>query len=127
RRVASNRLTQAVIRGDYNLTSSLALTSLTSYVDYRQRQRPEGDGLPQARIDVIQNDGYIRSISHGLRLRDNSNPLLRWTVGGNYSHDFSNERDSTNQTDASSYYTNFFAGLPFGGNSFTNGQIMKNY
>jgi len=62
-----------------------------------------------------------------LRLADNSNPLLGWTVGGNYSHDFSNERDSTNQTDASSYYTKVFAGLPFGGNSFTNGQIMKNY
>jgi iron complex outermembrane receptor protein len=76
---------------------------------------------------VIQNDGYIRSISQELRLADNSNPLLGWTVGGNYSHDFSNERDSTNQTDASSYYTKVFAGLPFGGNSFTNGQIMKNY
>ena len=127
RPVANNRLAQAVIRADYDVTNSIALTSLTSYVDYRQRQRPEGDGLAQARIDVIQNDGYIRSISQELRLADNSNPLLGWTVGGNYSHDFSNERDSTNQTDASSYYTKVFAGLPFGGNSFTNGQIMKNY
>ncbi len=116
---ANNRLAQAVIRGDYDVTSSIVLTSLTSYIDYRQRQRPEGDGLAQARIDVVQNDGYIRSISQELR--------LGWTVGGNYSHDFSNERDSTHQTDASSYYTNVFAGLPFGGNSFTNGQIMKNY
>jgi len=124
---ANNRLAQAVIRGDYDVTSSIVLTSLSSYVDYRQRQRPEGDGLAQARIDVVQNDGYIRSISQELRLADNNNPLLRWTVGGNYSHDFSNERDSTHQTDASSYYTNVFAGLPFGGNSFTNGQIMKNY
>ena len=124
---ANNRLAQAVVRADYDLTSAIALTSLTSYIDYRQRQRPEGDGLAQARIDVIQNDGYIRSISEELRLADNSDPLLGWTVGGNYSHDFSNERDSTNQTDASSYYTKVFAGLPFGGNSFTNGQVMKNY
>jgi iron complex outermembrane recepter protein len=124
---ANNRFTQAAIRGDYNVTSSMVLTSQTSYIDYRQRQRPEGDGLAQARIDVLQNDGYIRSISQELRLADNSHPLLRWTVGGNYSHDFSNERDSTNQTDSSSYYTNIFAGLPFGGNSFWNSQVMKNY
>jgi iron complex outermembrane receptor protein len=85
---ANNRLVQGVIRADYNLTSSMVLTSMSSYVDYRQRQRPEGDGLVQSRIDVSQNDGYIRSINQELRLADNSNPLLRWTVGGNYSHDF---------------------------------------
>jgi outer membrane receptor protein involved in Fe transport len=124
---ANNRLTQAAVRADYDVTSSIVLTSLTSYVDYRQRQRPEGDGLAQARIDVIQNDGYIRSINQELRLADSSNPLLRWTIGGNYSHDFSNERDSTNQTDSSSYYTETFAGLPFGGNSFWTSQVMKNY
>jgi iron complex outermembrane recepter protein len=124
---ANNRLAQAVIRADYDVTSSIVLTSLSSYVDYRQRQRPEGDGLAQARIDVSQNDGYIRSISQELRLADNSNPLLRWTVGGNYSHDFSDERDSTNQTDSSAYYTDTFAGLPFGGNSFYSNQVMRNY
>src|SRR5882724_8464182 len=124
---ANNRFAQAVVRGDYNVTSSIVLTSLTSYVDYRQRQRPEGDGLPLSRVDVIQNDGYIRSISQELRLADNSNPLLRWTVGGNYSHDFSNERDATDQRDGTPYYTNVFAGIPFAGNSFWNSQVMKNY
>ncbi len=67
---ANNRLAQAVIRADYDVTRSIALTSLTSYIDYRQRQRPEGDGLAQARIDVIQNDGRIRSTSQELRLAD---------------------------------------------------------
>ena len=124
---ANNRLVQGVIRADYNLTSSMVLTSMSSYVDYRQRQRPEGDGLVQSRIDVSQNDGFIRSINQELRLADNSNPLLRWTVGGNYSHDFANERDATYQTDSSSYYTDIFAGLPFGGNSFWVNQAMKNY
>jgi len=124
---ANNRLAQAVIRADYDVTHSIVLTSLTSYINYRQLQRPEGDGLAQARIDVIQNDGFIKSVFQELRLADNSNPLHRWTVGGNYEHDTSDERDSTNQTDSSSYYTDVFAGLPFGGNSFTNQQLMKNY
>jgi iron complex outermembrane receptor protein len=124
---ANNRFAQAVIRADYDVTSSIVLTSMTSYVDYRQRQRPEGDGLPQRRVDVIQNDGYIRSINQELRLADNNDPLFRWTVGGNYSHDFSNERDSTDQRDGTPYYTNVFAGIPFAGNSFWNSQVMKNY
>lgn len=124
---ANNRLAQAVIRADYNVTNSMVLTSLSSYVDYRQRQRPEGDGLAQRRVDVIQNDGYIRSINQELRLADNSNPLLRWTVGGNYSHDFSNERDATDQRDGTPDYTYVFGGIPFAGNSFWNSQVMKNY
>ena len=64
----------------------------------------------RARIDVIQNDGYIRSINQELRLADNSNPLFRWTVGGNYSHDFSDERDATDQRDGTSDYTDIVRG-----------------
>ena len=124
---ANNRLAQAVVRADYNVTSSMVLTSLSSYVDYRQRQAPEGDGTVAIRVDVSQNDGYIRSINQELRLADNSNPLLRWTVGGNYSHDFSNERDATDQRDGTPAYTYVFGGIPFDGNSFWNSQVMKNY
>src|SRR5882762_9532590 len=65
---ANNRLAQAAVRADYDVTRSIVLTSLTSYIDYRQRQRPEGDGLAARRVDVIRNDGYIRSINQELRL-----------------------------------------------------------
>jgi iron complex outermembrane receptor protein len=123
---ANNRLAQAVLRADYDVTSSIVLTSMSSFVDYRQRQRPEGDGLAARRVDVIQNDGYIRSIFQELRLADNSNPLLRWTVGGNYSHDISDERDATDQRDGTPAYTYVFADIPFLGNSFNNRQVMKN-
>jgi len=123
---ANNRLAQAAIRADYDVTGSIVLTSLTSYIDYRQRQRPEGDGLAARRVDVIRNDGYIRSINQELRLADNSNQVFRWTVGGNYSHDFSDERDATDQRDGTPDYTYVFAGIPFAGNSFNNRQVMKN-
>ncbi|WP_176593981.1 TonB-dependent receptor [Sphingobium sp. EM0848] len=124
---ADNRLLQAAVRADYEVTDAITLTSLTSYVDYRQRQVPEGDGLVGERIDLIQNDGYIHSFSTELRLADNSNPVFRWTLGANYSHDVSDEIDATAQHDATSNYTNIFAGLPFPGNTFTNHQVMKNY
>jgi len=124
---ANNRLLQAAVRGDYNVTSSIVLTSQTSLVDYRQRQRPEGDGNVARRVDVIQNDGYIRSLNTELRLADNSDPVFRWTVGGNYSHDVSDERDATDQQDGTPNYTDVFAGIPFAGDSFSNRQVMKNY
>ena len=124
---ANNRLLQAVVRADYDVTDAIALTSLTSYVDYKQRQRPEGDGLPQERIDIVQNDGYIHSFSTELRLADNNDPVFRWTLGANYSHDTSFEIDSTAQRDSTSNHTFVFAGLPFPGNTFTNRQVMNNY
>jgi iron complex outermembrane recepter protein len=123
---ANNRLAQAAVRADYDVTNSIVLTSLTSYIDYRQRQRPEGDGLAARRVDVIRNDGYIRSINQELRLADNSNQVFRWTAGGNYSHDFSDERDATDQRDGTPDYTYVFGGIPFAGNSFNNRQVMKN-
>ena len=124
---ANNRLAQAAIRVDFDVTGTAVLTSQTSYINYRQLQRPEGDGVNAQRVDVIQNDGYINSIFQELRLADNSNPLLRWTVGGNYEHDVSDERDSTDQKDGTPNYTDVFAGFHFAGNSFTNRQIMSNY
>lgn len=124
---ADNRLLQASARADFEVSNSILLTSLTSYVDYKQRQVPEGDGLPQRRIDVSQNDGFIHSFSTELRLADNDDPIFRWTLGANYSRDVSFEIDSTDQHDGTSFYTDQFAGLSFPGNTFTNRQVMKNY
>jgi outer membrane receptor protein involved in Fe transport len=124
---ADNRLLQATLRADYDVTDAITLTSLTTYVDYKQKQVPVGDGLAQERIDVYKNDGYVHSFSTELRLADNKDPVFRWTLGANYSHDVSDEDDGTAQADATSTYTLIFAGLPFPGNEFTNHQIMKNY
>ena len=124
---ADNRLLQATLRADYDVTDAITLTSLTTYVDYKQRQVPVGDGVAQERIDVYKNDGYIHSFSTELRLADNKDPVFRWTLGANFSHDVTNEDDGTAQADSTSAFTDQFAGLPFPGNEFTNHQIMKNY
>jgi outer membrane receptor protein involved in Fe transport len=124
---ANNRLLQAAMRIDYDVTDAITLTSLNSYVDYKLNQRPEGDGLVQQRVDVTQNDGYIHSFSTELRLADNSDPVFRWTLGANFSHDITDEVDAITLRDATSNHTAKFAGLPFAGNNFTNHQVMKNY
>ena len=124
---ANNRLAQAVIRADYDLTSSITLTSMSSYTNYRQRQRPDDDGNSAIRVDVSPNDGDIKSIYQEFRLADNSDPLFRWTVGANYEHDVSDEIDATAQEDGTPDYTYVFGGFHFAGNTFTNRQIMSNY
>jgi iron complex outermembrane receptor protein len=124
---ANNRLAQAVIRADYDVTNSIALTSMTSYTNYRQMQRPDDDGVSAIRVDVSPNDGYINSLYQEFRLADNSDPLFRWTVGANYGHDVTDERDATDQRDGTPNYTYVFGGFHFAGNTFTNRQIMSNY
>ncbi|WP_176594769.1 TonB-dependent receptor [Sphingobium sp. EM0848] len=124
---ANNRLLQAAARIDYDVTDVITLTSLTSYIDYKLNQAPEGDGLPQQRLDIPQNDGYVHSFSTELRLANNSDPVFRWTVGGNFSHDVTHEISGGAQKDSTSNYTLKFAGLGFAGNTFTNDQKMKNY
>ena len=124
---ADNRLLQATARIDYDVTNAIVLTSLTSDVDYTQRQVPLGDGNPVERIDVYVNNGSIHSFSTELRLADNADPVFRWTLGANYSHDTSYEYDGTVQTNSSSNHTSVFAGLPFAGNAFDNHQVMNNY
>ncbi len=84
---ADNRLLQATLRADYDVTHQIAFTSLTAYADYKQSMTPEGDGLVQQRNDIRDFDGYIRSFSQEIRLANNNDPTFRWTVGGNYSKD----------------------------------------
>ena len=124
---ANNRLIQAAIRADYDLTDAITLTSQTSYVDYRQRELVDGDGTPFERIDLVQNNGYAHSFSTELRAANNKDPVFRWTVGGNYQHDRTAQTGVLVFPDASSNHTLAFAGLGFPGEEFTNQQTMDNY
>lgn len=75
---------QAAFRGDVDLTDSVTFTSLTSYVYYNQKQRAEGDGLPAISLDLVKNDGTIKSFAQEARLSNNDTFGLRWVLGANY-------------------------------------------
>ncbi|GLJ00750.1 hypothetical protein [Sphingobium sp. BS19] len=66
------------------MTDSIALTSITSYDDFRQRQRTDGDGMNLASFDLQKSDGYIHSFNQELRIASSASGPLRWMVGGNY-------------------------------------------
>ena len=102
---ADNRLLQATVRADYDLTNAIVLTSITSYTDYKMHQRPEGDGLAESRNDIYMDDGRIRNMFQELRLANNQDPTLRWTVGANFERDAVQENNEIDYHDGTSHYT----------------------
>ena len=81
-----NGMVQAALRGDVDLTDSITLTSLTSYVHYKQNQREEGDGLAAVSLDLVLDRGNIKSFAQELRLSNGDKSPFRWVLGGNYEH-----------------------------------------
>ena len=122
---ADNRLYQAAVRADYDLTDDVVLTSLTSYIDYKHDQVPEGDGLAKHRNDIDYNRGYIKSFSQELRIANNSSTVFRWLAGANYSHDRVYEDNYVDFRDSTTGNNPAFLGWK--GNGFYARQRMTNY
>ncbi|MFW2854541.1 TonB-dependent receptor [Sphingomonas sp. TX0543] len=123
----SNYLGQASLRSEFDVTDSIMLTSLTSYVYYKQRQGDEGDGLPISTLDLANDDGRIRSFNQELRLSNDPSSVFRWVVGGNYERSKVNQRVdlSFRSASANGLYGSF--GYPFFSLSYSNDQKFRNY
>jgi outer membrane receptor protein involved in Fe transport len=119
---ADNRLLQATVRIDYDVTDSITFTSLTAYADYKQNMRPEGDGLVEQRNDIVNFIGSVHSFSQEIRLANNTDPTFRWTVGGNYSDDRSNDSLEVFYMDNTARYL-----FGFGSNGSSVYQTAKTY
>lgn len=74
---------QASLRGDIDLSDAITLTSLTSYLEFNQRQAADRDGLPYEVNDIL-SDGSIKSFFQELRLSNGDTGPFRWIVGANY-------------------------------------------
>ena len=114
---------QAALRGDVNLSDTVTLTSLTSYVHYDQRQRAEGDGLPAISLDLVKNDGTIKSFAQELRLSNGGGSGFRWVAGANYERSKVNEEVQASCPDSSTAPLFFPSCEP----NYTSAQKMTNY
>lgn len=86
-----NRFYQATFRADYDLTDQITLTSLSAYSHMRIRQLVDIDGTALTNaIDDIS--GKLSSLSTEARATGRFGGLTL-IVGGNYSHDKSDEND----------------------------------
>jgi outer membrane receptor protein involved in Fe transport len=124
-RPASNRrLLQATLRGDVDLGSDVTLTSLTSYVDFRQRQRQDYDGISLNDNDILMNNGKIRSFFQELRLANDDRSAVRWIVGANYQDSRINESNAVSYTDSVFGVPSF---SDIAGNGYRSDTIRRDY
>ncbi len=81
---ANRRLFQASLRADLDVTDDITLTSLTSYVDYKQRQTIDSDGMAIVAYDFPISDGTVKSFNQELRIGNGASNSFRWLLGANY-------------------------------------------
>jgi iron complex outermembrane recepter protein len=96
---ADRKFVQGAFRADVEL-GNITLTSLTSYTDFKQDMRTDGDGMALVAYDLQSNHGTIKSFNQELRLANDPTSGLRWIVGGNY------ENSKTLEDQMLRYYAN---------------------
>lgn len=73
---------QASLRADIDLSSDVALTSITAFSKYNENYDVDRDGTALSNAGVIA-DGKVESFSQELRLSGETG-IINWLVGGNY-------------------------------------------
>jgi outer membrane receptor protein involved in Fe transport len=114
KRPSSNRrFWQSSLRADVAVSDSIKLTSLTSYLEYRQKQNVDYDATSLVDTDTIANNGRIRTIFSELRLANDGAGGLQWIVGANIQSSKIREENQLAFSDSSA--------TPAFGNFFQNG------
>jgi iron complex outermembrane recepter protein len=123
-----NSMWQASLRADIDVSNDITLTSISSYVHYRQNQADEGDGVPLVTLDLKRDQGSVKSFSQELRLANASSNAFRWVVGGNYEKSTTNQKVDLSFPDSSSTFTlGAFFGYPISGAQYSTRQKFRNY
>lgn len=91
---------QVSLRADYDLSDDLTLTSITTYDNFKQYQRTDGEGVAAVGFDLQKDDGRLTSFNQELRLANSSSNPFHYIVGGNF------ERSTTTETQWLRYFEN---------------------
>lgn len=94
---------QGSLRMEYRPSDSLQLTSLTSYVRFRQNMSVSRSGSAIQNEDQTDMRGRINSFQQELRLENTGNDRLHWVIGGNY------EKSKTRENQLQIYANNLSA------------------
>jgi iron complex outermembrane recepter protein len=112
---------QVSLRGDYELTDAVKLTSISAYQRYKTTSRNEYDATDLQIADTPAH-GHINSFVQELRLSGNT-PRLNWIVGANYERDRTYDFSQYNVADSSNSVV--FPDIPFAVATNFSGQNMK--
>lgn len=126
---------QGSLRGDFDVTPDLTLTSITAYSRYHNDQDIDPDGVA-LRDYFYRTTGKLSSFSQELRLTGKLGDSINYIIGGNYSREKTFQRDDTGPyTDSTSAYQLVDAGLTnvpffvlsqFGDQKFINKAVFGN-
>ncbi|WP_374411251.1 TonB-dependent receptor [Novosphingobium colocasiae] len=117
-----DRQWQVALRGDYDLTDDVTLTSITSYVDFKRKQINDPDGVASEALEFLF-DGRLKSFSQELRIAS-SGTRWNWMLGANYEHTTSKEF-ADQHVAQSSVVANL--GFPANSNTFFLNSQIDNY
>ena len=94
----NNRFYQVAGKIEYDLSSDITLTSITSYQKFKRFQPLDVDGSAVEAFFIL-NTGYIESFFQELRLAGQIGDTGHWMIGGNYQKDdiFDNTRIALSQ------------------------------
>jgi outer membrane receptor protein involved in Fe transport len=98
------KLGQASVRADWEFVPDITLTSITSYIAFKETGAMDQDGMNLQDIDLRNFYGRIRSFSQELRLANDQASSFRWIIGGNYSRDKVYYRENLVYDDSSAFY-----------------------
>lgn len=103
---------QGSLRMEFEPTDNLLLTSLSSYIRFRQHMGASRSGSAIQNEDQTRMDGKINSFTQELRLENTGSDTLHWVVGANY------EKSKVTESQLQSYANNTSA---INSNIFQNG------
>lgn len=103
---------QGSLRMELEPTDGLLLTSLSSYIRFRQKMGASRSGSAIQNEDQTRMDGKINSFTQELRLENTDSDTFHWVVGANY------EKSKVTESQLQSYANNTSA---INSNIFQNG------
>jgi iron complex outermembrane receptor protein len=115
-------LAQSSLRGNYQLTDDLMLTSISSFVRYRRDNAEDTDGISLNDSDLGFDRGQMDSFDQEIRAANSGSHGFRWMVGGNYEHSTVDQQGLFVTGDSP-----VSRGLNFKSNGFFSNQKMNNY
>lgn len=108
------RMFQTTLTGNYDLTDDVALTSLTTYVDYQHEKAQNQSGSALLDVDNAGDRANATAFSQEIRLSNSrGGDGFRWVAGANYEKNKSYETIDLVYPDASTGSQQGFSGNTF--------------
>ncbi|HJQ17429.1 MAG TPA: TonB-dependent receptor [Allosphingosinicella sp.] len=85
-----NTFYMIALRGDWNISDEVTLTSITAYSRLKVSQPFDPDGMAFENFSTYSHPGLLTSFTQELRVAGTTD-RLKWMVGGNFQRDIANE------------------------------------